>query len=454
MSFSDSLKLWGFQQVLHYIHKEPQANMEKAVGIARKLAPGEYKHQVDAVEDVIKDQDSANHQFVMKILEQTDEKVFDTFATNFMMGSLLSAETQKKAKEKYQCNVPWTILLDPTTACNLKCVGCWAAEYGKSLNLSLEEIDSIIEQGKELGIYFYIFTGGEPLVRKKDIIEICRKHKECEFLMFTNGTLIDEEFADTMLELANLVPALSIEGSEETTDARRGEGCYQKVLKAMDILRARKLPFGVSICYTAQNYKAVTSEEFVDFIIDKGALFAWYFHFMPVGNDTSSDLLLSPDQREHVFRTLRGYRTKKQIFFMDFQNDGQYVGGCIAGGRTYLHINANGDVEPCVFIHYSDSNIREKTLIEALQSPLFMAYKEGQPFNQNMLQPCPMLENPKLLREIVQKTGAASTDILEQESVDHLCAKCDDYAAAWAPKADELWEEEKAHIAAQSAQAK
>lgn len=452
MSFTDSLKLWGFQQVLSYIHKEPQANMEKAIKMARKIAPKEYTKQVDAIEDVITNIDSENHKYLMRILNQTDEKVFDTFATNFMMGSLLSAETQKKAKEKYNCNIPWTILLDPTTACNLKCVGCWAAEYGKSLNLSFEEIDSIIEQGKELGIYFYIFAGGEPLIRKKDIIEICRKHKECEFLMFTNGTLIDDEFADTMLELTNLVPALSIEGSEETTDARRGKGTYQKVIKAMDILRAHKLPFGVSVCYTAQNYKAVTSEEFVDFLIDKGALFAWYFHFMPVGNDTTSDLLLTPEQREYVFRTLRGYRTKKQIFFMDFQNDGQYVGGCIAGGRAYLHINANGDVEPCVFIHYSDSNIREKTLLESLHSPLFMAYKEGQPFNKNMLRPCPMLENPKLLREIVHKTGAASTDILEKEDVDHLCAKCDDYALAWATKADELWEEEKANLAAQSAQ--
>lgn len=447
MSFTDSLKLWGFQQVLNYIHKEPQANMEKAIHMARKMAPKQYTKQVNAIEDVIMDLDSENHKYLMKILNETDVDVFDTFSTNFMMGSLLAGETQKKAKEKYNCNIPWAILLDPTTACNLKCVGCWATEYGHSLNLSVEEIDSIIEQGKELGIYFYIFTGGEPLVRKQDIVEICRKHNECQFLMFTNGTLIDDAFADTMLEIKNLIPALSIEGSEETTDARRGKGTYQKVMRAMDTLRAHKLPFGVSVCYTGQNYEAVTSEEFVDMIIDKGALFAWYFHFMPVGKDTTPELLLTPEQREHVFNKIRGYRTKKQIFFMDFQNDAQYVGGCIAGGRSYLHINANGDVEPCVFIHYSDSNIREKTLIEALQSPLFMAYKEGQPFNDNMLRPCPMLENPQLLRKIVHESGAVSTDILEKEDVENLCAKCDDYAMAWQPKAEQLWAEEKAKMA-------
>ena len=127
-----------------------------------------------------------------------------------------------------------------------------------------------------------------------------------------------------------------------------------------------------------------------------------------------------------------------------FQNDAEYVGGCIAGGRRYLHINANGDVDPCVFIHYSDSNIREKTLLECLQSPIFMAYHDGQPFNKNMLRPCPMLENPQLLREMVHKTGAHSTDLQSPESVDHLCDKCITYAENWKPEAERLWKDDKA----------
>ena len=132
------------------------------------------------------------------------------------------------------------------------------------------------------------------------------------------------------------------------------------------------------------------------------------------------------------------------MFAMDFQNDAEYVGGCIAGGRRYLHINANGDVDPCVFIHYSDSNIREKTLLECLRSPIFMAYHDGQPFNENMLRPCPMLENPQLLREMVHRTGARSTDLQSPESVDHLCGKCTAYAENWKPEAERLWEETKA----------
>ena len=208
----------------------------------------------------------------------------------------------------------------------------------------------------------------------------------------------------------------------------------------MEILRAKKLPFGISCCYTSANMDSITSEEFYDKMIEMGAMFAWYFHYMPVGNDATPELLPTKEQRETIFKRLRDYRSRKPLFVMDFQNDAEYVGGCIAGGRRYFHINANGDMDPCVFIHYSDSNIRQKTLLEGLTSPLFMAYHDGQPFNENMLQPCPMLENPTHLREMVEKSGAKSTDLQSPESAEHLCSKCDEYAKCWAPKAEELWE--------------
>ena len=286
----------------------------------------------------------------------------------------------------------------------------------------------------------YIYTGGEPLVRKKDIIRLCEAHSDCQFLSFTNATLIDEAFAEDMLRVKNFIPAISVEGFEEHTDARRGVGTYQKVRRAMEILKAKKLPFGMSCCYTSQNIASIASDAFLDEMIDWGALFVWYFHYMPVGNDAVPELLPSPQQREAMYHRIREVRATKPIFAMDFQNDGEYVGGCIAGGRRYLHINANGDVDPCVFIHYSNVNIREHTLIEALQSPIFMAYHDGQPFNDNHLRPCPMLENPQQLRKIVEKTGAHSTDLQSPESAEHLCAKCDAYAQCWKPTADKLWE--------------
>lgn len=444
LNLEEKIKTFGLEKTLKYIHKSPETNLKRAVDIAKKVSPNAYTSQIKTIEEVVNDPEHVYHKYLINMLNRINPDVFDTFVVNFLLNATLFTEDLKReSREKYNCNVPWTILLDPTTACNLRCKGCWAAEYGNSLNLSTEEIDDIIKQGKELGIYFYIFTGGEPLVRKKDIIEICEKHDDCEFLIFTNSTLIDEEFAKEMLRLKNIVPAISVEGSEFTTDARRGQGTYGKVMEAMELLNSYKLPFGISCCYTSQNYESIVSEEFIDTMIDKGALFAWYFHFMPVGKGTGKELLLKPDQRKHVYKQIRKFRASKPLFLIDFQNDGEYIGGCIAGGRNYLHINANGDLEPCVFIHYSDSNIREKTLLEALQSPLFMAYHDGQPFNENMLRPCPMLENPTLLRDMVKKSQAKSTDILDKEEVDELCGKCDDYAKDWKKVADEIWYEKE-----------
>lgn len=440
MNINNKVKTYGVEKTLKYVHKNPEKNLKNAIDLAKKISPNDYRSQIETIDKVISDPDDVFHKYILNMLNTIDSDVFDKTVINFLLNSVLFSEDLKKeSREKYNCNIPWTILLDPTTACNLKCKGCWAAEYGNSLNLSYEQIDDIISQGKELGIYFYIFTGGEPLVRKKDILKICEKHNDCEFLIFTNSTLIDEKFIDEMLRLKNIVPAISVEGSEFTTDARRGDGIYNKVIKSMKLLKDNKLPFGISCCYTSQNYKSIISEEFVDEMIERGALFAWYFHFMPVGKGTGKELLPKPDQRKHIYHQLRKFRKTKPLFFLDFQNDAEYIGGCIAGGRNYLHINANGDLEPCVFIHYSDSNIKEKTLVESLQSPLFMAYHDGQPFNENMLRPCPMLENPNLLKDMVKKSQAKSTDILEKENVDDLCDKCEDYAKDWKPVAEELW---------------
>ena len=143
----------------------------------------------------------------------------------------------------------------------------------------------------------------------------------------------------------------------------------------------------------------------------------------------------------HKIRDIRGLEGGKELFAIDFQNDGEFVNGCIAGGERYCHINANGDVEPCVFIHYSGANIKEKSLLECLQQPLFLAYKDGQPFNDNLLKPCPMLENPERLQEMIKATGAKSTDLEAPESCEHLCGKCTDYAKEWAPMAEKLWAE-------------
>jgi MoaA/NifB/PqqE/SkfB family radical SAM enzyme len=437
------MKKFGIEKTFSYIYKDPEPNLRKIMDWADAFSSkGELAPQRKAIREAVENLDHPYHNFILHMFKDIDESVLTKLITNFFINAnLVTSSYQDELRKKYNCNIPWAILLDPTSACNLRCTGCWAAEYGNRLNLTFDEIDNIITQGKELGVYMYIYTGGEPLVRKADLIRICEKHNDCVFLSFTNGTLIDEAFAQEMLRVGNFIPAISLEGFEEATDSRRGEGVYQKVLRAMEILHSYRLPYGISSCYTSVNYDSITSEEFYDKVIEMGAYFIWYFHYMPIGNDAAPELLPTPDQREVVYRRIRKYRSEKPLFAMDFQNDAEYVGGCVAGGRYYLHINANGDVEPCVFIHYSDSNIREKTLLECLQGPIFMAYHDNMPFNDNMLRPCPMLENPQFIKKMVNETGAHSTDLQSPESVEHLTEKTEPYADRWTPRADGLWEE-------------
>ena len=299
MSASTTMKKFGLEKAFHYLYKDPEKNLVKLIDWADKFSRGEFPNQRAAVRAAFTDPDNAYYPFVRHMIQDVDPDVLTTIAVNFFINAnLVGWDRQEELRNKYNCNIPWAILLDPTSACNLHCVGCWAAEYGNKLNLSFDEIDDIICQGKEMGVYLYIYTGGEPLVRRKDIIRLCEKHNDCVFLCFTNGTLIDDVFADEMLRVKNFVPAISLEGFGEATDSRRGEGVYEKVLTAMNRLHERKLLYGISSCYTSANWDSITSEEYYDMLIEKGAYFIWYFHYMPVGNDASPELLPTPEQRE------------------------------------------------------------------------------------------------------------------------------------------------------------
>lgn len=438
----------AFSKAIDVVLKDVDKNREEAIVkivdlMQKYMGDEKLDLDYDNIRKMIRDKDGAFNKYINKVLDEIDPHVLKTAALNLGYEAFFhGTKTIRKMREVHQCNVPWLILMDPTSACNLHCTGCWAAEYGNKLNLTFDEMDNLIKQGKELGIYLYMFTGGEPLVRKADIIKLCEKHNDCAFLAYTNGTLVDEAFCNEMLRVGNLYLAISLEGFEAVNDLRRGDGVYGKVMHAMDLLKENGLIFGTSICYTSKNIETVTSDEFVDLMVDKGCRYAFYFHYMPVGNDAAVDLLPTVEQRTYMrtrVREIRKLTTGKGLFTMDFQNDGEFVGGCIAGGRNYFHINANGDAEPCVFIHYSGANIRTHSLLEILHQPLFMAYRDNQPFNENHLRPCPMLENPEILQRMVKETGAKSTDLQSPESVEHLCGKCEQYAKNWQPRADELW---------------
>ena len=442
----------AFEKVLeNFIQKGKTADAASAaqdlVDMAEKIQGSVWKKESFEVLHMIAGQPEGKWaHYVQRILDETDPYILKTFLTNAVYeGGFRGYQQAQKNAEKYGCNIPWLILMDPTSACNMHCTGCWAAEYGHQQSLTFEEMDRVLTEAKELGTHACLFTGGEPLIRKKDIIRLCEKHRDMAFHAFTNGTLIDDDFCREMLRVGNFFVSVSIEGFEEANDGRRGEGHFQKALAAMELMHRYKIPFGVSICYTAKNYKTVTSDEFLDLLISKGCVFAWYFHYMPVGNEAAPELMPSPEQRKYMIQRIRYLRSEAcdiPFYPMDFQNDGEFVGGCIAGGRQYAHINPAGDVEPCVFIHYSNANIHDKSLLECLQQPLFKEYHKGQPFNHNHLRPCPMLENPELLGEMVKRSGAHSTDMQQPESTDDVFRRCRPYADQWTPSADRIWAEE------------
>ena len=443
---ADKLKKAAAMAAYDYMAKDPEKNIPQLLDKLVELDDGGLglKHQATSIRDGYLNPNSATKQEVLSLFRDIDprqmRKFFETIVVN---DSLIGTPIQKKNREKYHCNIPWIVLMDPSSACNLKCTGCWAAEYGHTLSITLDEMENVIQQSINLGCRLFLLAGGEPMMRKDDILTLCRRHQDCGFMMFTNGTLIDEAFADQMLEVSNLMPAISVEGYEAETDFRRGAGTYQRVMKAMQILKQKHLLFGAACCYTNKNVELIGSDKYFDSVIGWGAKFMWCFSYTPIGKDAATDLMVTPAQREYMYHNIRRLRSEKPLFAMDFYNDAKYVHGCIAGGRSYLHINANGDIEPCAFIHFSDSNIRTDTLLEALQKPLFMAFYHNQPFNENMLRPCPLVDNPGRLTQMVRQTGAHSTEILEPDDAKELTGRCLEFAKGWAPIAKELWEKEQ-----------
>ena len=348
--------------IFRYIDKDPETNLVKIVEGAEKIIgdsifPKENFAKLKA--------GAADPNNIYTILAKGMLKDIDRGILRHMLLSLgveagyFGTKEVRANREKYNCNIPWQILIDPTSACNLKCKGCWAAEYGHHQSLSLEEMQSVISQAKELGTHFYMFTGGEPLIRKDDILRLCEDNPDCAFMAYTNGTLIDDAFCEEVKRVGNLAFALSIEGDAPSNDYRRGEGAYERTVQAMQTLKKHRCLFGISVCYTRKNVESVTSEAFIDTMIALGVKYAWYFNYMPVGHTADKDLIPTPAQRKMMYfwlRKMRNSATGKPIMVIDFQDDGEYVGGCIAAGRNYFHVNSAGDIEPCVFIHYSEWN--------------------------------------------------------------------------------------------------
>lgn len=430
-------------RILTYLSRDPVKNLPRIISLAERIAISEaHKAQIRDLAEAVLDNDSNWRELAIRVVLETDPHVLRTLFNNFLINATLEGTPrQYKIAAEIGSNVPFAILMDPTEKCNLKCTGCWAGDYQHVRELSYEAMDRVCNEAKELGIHLIIISGGEPLVAKHKVLKLAQAHLDQAFHLFTNGTLFDGAFIDEMVRLGNITAAISLEGLEEHTDARRGKGVYARIMHTMDMLREAGIPFGFSACYARNNTEVVASDEFIDTMVDKGCTFGWFFTYVPVGSHPDLDLMATPGQRRLMYEAVRRFRGTKPVFLVDFWNDAEYSLGCIAGGRRYLHINANGDVEPCAFVHYALDNINSKSLKDVLASPLMKAYQARQPFNRNMLRPCPLIDNPEKLVEIITESGAKPTELGEHriDAVELAEAIQAAYAGKWEPVADDIW---------------
>lgn len=360
--------------------------------------------------------------------------------TNFLVNFLILGRGIRDRKEaELGIHIPNFLVISPTMRCNLRCRGCYAGDYAKGDELSFNELDRIIAEAKELGMYFFTFSGGECFVRP-DLLDLWEKHNDCYFHVYTNGTLLDGKMIDRLAALGNVAPMLSVEGSKDETDGRRGQGVYDRVMGAFSRLSSKGILFGFSATYTRSSASYLASDTFIEKMLGLGCKAGWFFQYIPTGGDPDLGYMATPAQRADLHRKIMKWRGELPIFLGDFWNDGPYVDGCMAAGERFFHIISNGDVEPCVFAHFAVDNIREKSLIDIIQSPFFKYIRDRQPYDDDdLLCPCMIIDHPHVLREAVERYGARPTHPGSARILTELASGLDDYGERIHDELDPLW---------------
>lgn len=303
------------------------------------------------------------------------------FLAKFALASA-AATKRRAANEKDGLHVPSYLIASITSSCNLHCAGCYSrannatVDCEPSRQLTEEEWLRIFREASELGISFVLLAGGEPMLRY-DVMESAGKMQDMLFPIFTNGTFMNDKIFDLLDRCRNLIPVISIEGDREVTDARRGEGIYDLTVSKMDELHKRGIIYGVSVTVTKENIGEVFSDDFLDLMRSRGCKAVFFIEFVPVSDEASE---LAPDDEDRAFmeERLDLLRSEKDdMMYIAFPGDEKSSGGCLAAGRGFFHINSHGGAEPCPFSAYSDINVKDTSVREALQSNLFTKLREG-----------------------------------------------------------------------------
>lgn len=440
------------------LKKDPEHNLGKAIDWARSLSEKfsflpVFKTQIEGIKGML-DNDRPGKQLIINALRDTDESVLKTFIKSFVVeASWLGITKQRRISQQEGFNVPYFMLIDPTERCNYQCKGCWAGSYEQLREMPFETFDRVLTEASDLGIHFVVVSGGEPIIYPR-LTEMFAKHKDVAFMFYTNGSLVTEKFVQELKSAGNAIPCFSVEGFKEKTDDRRGEGAWDRVMLAMDRCQKAGVPFGYSVTETHQNIDEVTGDAFVDHMIDKGAKIAWYFQYIPIGRTPDLSMMLTPEQRLLSYNRIHAIRSGKPLFAADFWNDGPFTGGCIAGARRYFHVTADGNIEPCAFIHLTQGNVNDIPLKEALQLPFLQEMQKLQPYSDNTMAPCLLMDHPDYFRKIAALPGVRGTDGTVENMSGEVGKHLDKVSKEWEALSRPVFERDFPAEAAKSAKLK
>ncbi|MFQ5807066.1 MAG: radical SAM/SPASM domain-containing protein [Phycisphaerae bacterium] len=341
---------------------------------------------------------------------------------------------------------PATVVIEPTDRCNLNCPGCYAKSTTDGCDLPYERLVEIVQEVIDMGVTLVTLSGGEPFLREKvdrSITRLAERFNNRGFLVYTNGTLLDDELAARLGAAGNIFPAISVEGFEHQTDARRGHGIYAQNRRARKLLGDHGVMTGFSATVTRENCEAICTDGFIDLRIEEGDMFGWFFLLQPIGRSPRPDLMVTAEQRATLRETVYRWRQEdRPIFLGDFWNDGPLVGGCMAGGKYYFHIYANGDISPCVFSPVACGNIFDiingrseyASLTEFVQRhPVFLAFRDEQGRIIDRARPCLLIDHPEAFRRVAKVNGCRPAKNISVGYLDGEIARAvDDVAEAWA----------------------
>lgn len=331
----------------------------------------------------------------------------------FMAKFARSSRESTKRRAEFEAqgeHIPPFLIASITSSCNLHCAGCYARENHACNDevaydqLTADEWGRIFEESRDLGIGFILLAGGEPMMRK-DVLQKAAEYPEILFPVFTNGTMMNDNYIKLFDSARNLVPILSIEGDELKTDERRGNGIYQLLIKAMDKIKSNNLIFGASVTVTTSNINEVVSEEFLTELSERGCKAVIYVEFVPVTDD-STELAPGDSEREFLRDKMTELREKYQeMIFVSFPGDEKATGGCLAAGRGFFHINSHGGAEPCPFSPYSDISVKDTSVREALHSKLFTDLQSGDVLVEDHAGGCVLFERRDKVVELLNSQG-------------------------------------------------